>query len=59
MKNLITLALLTIFIQSFGQIKKESVDSLIIAKTDEKFFQSLSFSHVVSQKVWDYEKIWE
>jgi len=60
MKNFILITLLTIIVsQAFGQIDKESVDSLIIARTNEKFFHNLSFGYVVNQKVWDNEKRWE
>ena len=60
MKNLVLITLLTIVVfQAFGQIDKESVDSLIIARTNEKFFRNLSFGYVVNQKVSDNEKLWD
>jgi len=59
MKTLILLVLLTIFTPSFGQIERESVDSLIVARTNQKFFQNLSFGYVLNQRVWDTNKTWE
>lgn len=51
---------MTIFVtKAFGQIEKESVDSLILARTNDIFFRNLNFGYVVNQKVWDNENLWE